>query len=385
MKVISLDSFENNALSVEEASRILSDLYDDLNSRYSVDLYNCFEDESSPAYKFVNLLTNIPDDGVEESKLYMMFLYLYKTLKISLSDLLEYLDENGYSHENLKEWLESNAYYISGLKVAEFYNYINGYSYNGTSVVSYIDKTLLKNTKYVRNSIIKDAYKYKLYPNGIRYSTNPTYFRNYREVYDRYDRIMKEKRSMTFTTTTKIPDEYKDEMVSLLHRTRDYGILGDRALLQTTENSTTIFFKDFLLNSKMYYILEDEYYISTIRDDATKLLDEFIIYFVNHLKEFGLESYDDIDFGKHLQTYIDKYIDILLNTKNILHIHKITFFLLLLKMFYETEPESITNRLAKINDMMDIFSSFKSFLSGMLDSIAKAEQQEKGPRFIVKK
>ena len=64
MKVISLDSFENNTLSVEEASKILSDLYDDLNSRYSADLYNCFEDESSPAYKFVNLLTNIPDDGV---------------------------------------------------------------------------------------------------------------------------------------------------------------------------------------------------------------------------------------------------------------------------------------------------------------------------------
>ncbi len=122
MKVISLDSFENNSLSVEEANKILSDLYADLNSRYSVDLYNCFEDESSPAYKFVNLLTNIPDNGVEESKLYMMFLYLYKTLKISLSDLLEYLDENGYSHENLKEWLENNAYYISGLKVTEFYN-----------------------------------------------------------------------------------------------------------------------------------------------------------------------------------------------------------------------------------------------------------------------
>ena len=385
MKVISLDSFENNSLSVEEANKILSDLYADLNSRYSVDLYNCFEDESSPAYKFVNLLTNIPDNGVEESKLYMMFLYLYKTLKISLSDLLEYLDENGYSHENLKEWLENNAYYISGLKVTEFYNYINGYSYNGTSVVAYIDKTLLKNTKYVRNSIIKDAYKYKLYPNGIRYSTNPTYFRNYREVYDRYDRIMKEKRSMTFSTI-KIPDEYKDEMVNLLHRTRDYGILGDRALLQTTENSTTIFFKDSLLNSKMYYILEDEYYISTIRDDATKLLDEFIIYFVNHLKEFGLDSYDEIDFGKHLQTYIDKYIDILLNTKNILHIHKITFFLLLLKMFdpASIDQDSITNRLKKIDDMMNIFDSFKAFLSGMLDSIAKAEEG-KSPRFIIKK
>ena len=184
----------------------------------------------------------------------------------------------------------------------------------------------------------------------------------------------------------EIPDEYKDEMVSLLHRTRDYGILGDRALLQTTENSTTIFFKDSLLNSKMYYILEDEYYISTIRDDATKLLDEFIIYFVNHLKEFGLDSYDKIDFGKHLQTYIDKYIDILLNTKNILHIHKITFFLLLLKMFdpASIDLDSITNRLKKIDDMMNIFDSFKAFLSGMLDSIAKAEEG-KSPRFIIKK
>ena len=54
-------------------------------------------------------------------------------------------------------------------------------------------------------------------------------------------------------------------------------------------------------------------------------------------------------------------------------------------MFYETEPESITNRLAKINDMMSIFDSIKSFLSGMLDSIAKAEEQEKGPRFFIKK
>lgn len=378
MKVISLDSFEDNILTKLEADKILSDLYSELDSKYSTDLYKCFEDENSPAYKFVNLITNIPDNGVEEAKIYMVFLYLYSRLKISLTDLLSYLEEFGYYHENLKEWLEDNAYYLRGLKVAEFYKYINGYPYsgpyNGRSVVSYIDNVLLKDTKYVKNTITRNTHKYKVYPNGIRYSTNNTYFRNYREVYDEYDKVMKENGNVSFMTTTEIPDIYKDEMNTLLTRTLSYGILSDRALLQKTKNSTVIFFKDALLNSKICYILDDEYYISTVRDDASKLLDEFIIYLVNHLEEFDLTSYDDINFGEDLKTYIDRYVDILLNTKNILHIHKITFFLLLLKMFYSTD---VSSKLEIINNIMSTFDSFKSHLSGILKSISK------NPRFIL--
>lgn len=373
MKVISLDSFEDNILTKLEADKILSDLYSELDSKYSTDLYKCFEDENSPAYKFVNLITNIPDNGVEEAKIYMVFLYLYNRLKISLTDLLSYLEEFGYYHDNLKEWLEDNAYYLKGLKVVEFYKYINGYPYNGRSVVSYIDNDLLKNTKYVKNTITRNTHKYKVYPNGIRYSTNNTYFRNYREVYDEYDKLMKENGNVSFMTTAEIPDIYKDEMDTLLTRTLSYGILSDRALLQKTKNSTVIFFKDALLNSKICYILDDEYYISTVRDDASKLLDEFIIYLVNHLEEFDLTSYDDINF-EDLKTYINKYIDILLNTKNILHIHKITFFLLLLKMFDSTD---VTGKLELINNIMSVFDSFKSYLLGILKSISK------NPRFIL--
>ena len=373
MKVISLDSFEDNILTKLEADKILSDLYSELDSKYSTDLYKCFEDENSPAYKFVNLITNIPDNGVEEAKIYMVFLYLYDRLKISLTDLLSYLEKFGYYHENLKEWLEDNAYYLKGLKIVEFYKYINGYSYNGTSVISYIDNDLLKNTKYVKNTITRNTHKYKVYTKGIRNSTNNTYFRNYREVYDEYDKVMKENRNVSFMTTTEIPDIYKDEMDTLLTRTLSYGILSDRALLQKTKNSTVIFFKDALLNSKICYILDDEYYISTVRDDASKLLNEFIIYLVNHLEEFDLASYDDINF-EDLKTYINRYVDILLNTKNILHIHKITFFLLLLKMFDSTD---VSGKLELINNIMSFFDSFKSHLLGILKSISK------NPRFIL--
>ena len=398
MKVISLDSFEDNILTKLEADKILSDLYSDLDSKYSTDLYKCFEDENSPAYKFVNLITNIPDNGVEEAKIYMVFLYLYNRLKISLTDLLSYLEEFGYYHENLKEWLEDNAYYLKGLKVVEFYKYINGYPYNGTSVISYIDNVLLKNAKYVKNTITRNTHKYKVYPNGIRYSTNNTYFRNYREVYDEYDKVMKvlmkQRGTEHFITTTedetKIPaiykdiyKIYKDEMYTLLTRTLSYGILSDRALLQKTKNSTVTFFKDALLNSKICYILDDEYYISTVRDDASKLLDEFIIYLVNHLEEFDLASYDDINF-EDLKTYINKYVDILLNAKNILHIHKITFFLLLLKMFYSTEEESISNKLWIVDNIKRDFDSFKIYLSEILGSlISKYDPLSPGPRFIL--
>ena len=292
---------------------------------------------------------------------------MYNKLKISLTDLLSYLEEFGYYHENLKEWLEDNAYYLKGLKVVEFYKYINGYPYNGRSVVSYIDNVLLKDAKYVKNTITRNTHKYKVYPNGIRYSTNNTYFRNYREVYDEYDKLMKENGNVSFMTTTEIPDIYKDEMDTLLTRTLSYGILSDRALLQKTKNSTVIFFKDPLLNSKICYILDDEYYISTVRDDASKLLDEFIIYLVNHLEEFDLASYDDINFGEDLKTYINRYVDILLNTKNILHIHKITFFLLLLKMFDSTD---VSGKLKIIDNITSAFDSFKSHLSGILKSIS---------------
>ena len=387
MKVISLDSFDDNILTKLEADKILSDLYSELDSKYSTDLYKCFEDENSPAYKFVNLITNIPDNGVEEAKIYTVFLYLYNRLKISLTDLLSYLEEFGYYHENLKEWLEDNAYYLRGLKVVEFYKYINGYPYNGRSVASYIDNDLLKNTKYVKNTITRNTHKYKVYPNGIRYSINNTYFRNYREVYDEYDKLMKENGNVNFITTAKIPDIYKDEIDTLLTRTLSYGILSDRALLQKTKNSTIIFFKDSLLNSKICYILDDEYYISTVRDDASKLLDEFIIYLVNHLEEFDLASYDDINFSEDLKTYINRYVDILLNTKNILHIHKITFFLLLLKMFDSTD---VSGKLEMINDIMSTFDSFKSHLLGILKSISKASipesstpEESKDPRFIL--
>ena len=76
-------------------------------------------------------------------------------------------------------------------------------------------------------------------------------------------------------------------------------------------------------------------------------------------------------------------IDILLKTKNILHIHKITFFLLLLKMFDSTtiDQDSITNRLKKIDDMMNIFDSFKAFLSSFLKKCSYAWKTK--PKFII--
>ena len=378
MKVIRLDSFENSILSTTEVNKILSDLYSELDSKYSTDLYKCFEDENSPAYKFVNLITNIPDNGVEEAKIYMVFLYLYNRLKISLTDLLSYLEEFGYYHKNLKEWLEDNAYYLRGLKVVEFYKYINGYPYNGKSVVSYIDNVLLKDTKYVKNTITRNTHKYKVYPNGIRYSINNTYFRNYREVYDEYDRIMKSMNisASNFITTNNIPAIYKDEIETLLRRTLAYGVLSDRALLQKTENSTIKFFQDTLLDSKIHYILDDEYYISRLRDDVSKLLDEFIIYFVNHLEEFNLSNYEDIDFSTDLKTYIDKYVNILLNKKNILYIHKIAFFLLLLQMF----TGSIDERLSIVNNIMSVFDNFKLHLSEIISSFISSSNS----RFIKK-
>lgn len=380
MKVISLDSFENNILSTTEVNRILSDLYSDLNARYSSNLYNCFEDENSSPYKLVNLITNIPDDGIEESKLYVLFLYLYDRLTISIADLLSYLDETGYTHENLRNWLEDNAYYLSGLKVLEFYKYINGYSYNGQSVITYIDRTILTNSTYVKNNIVKNSYKYKIYPNGIKYSTNNTYFRNYREVYDEYDSLMKSMNisASNFITTNDIPAIYKDDIETLLRRTLAYGVLSDRALLQKTENSTITFFQDALLDSKIHYILDDEYYISRLRDDASKLLDEFIIYFVNHLEEFGLSNYKNINFSTGLKTYFDKYVDILLNKKNILYIHKITFFLLLLKMFGETD--SINRRLSIVDNIMSVFNNFKEQLSDTINRIVSSQNS----RFIRK-
>lgn len=384
MKVISLDSFENNILSTTEVNKILSDLYSDLNARYSSDLYNCFEDENSSPYKLINLITNIPDDGIEESKLYVLFLYLYDRLSISIADLLSYLDEAGYSHENLRNWLEDNAYYLSGLKVSEFYKYINGYSYNGQSVITYIDRTLLTNSTYVKNNMVKNAYKYKVYPNGIKYSTNNTYFRNYREVYDEYDRIMKNMNisPSNFITTDRIPDIYKDDIDTLLRRTLAYGVLSDRALLQKTENSTIKFFQDSLLDSKIRYILDDEYYISRLRDDVSKLLDEFIIYFVNHLEEFDISNYEDIDFSTELKTYFYKYVNILLNKKNILYIHKITFFLLLLRMFTLTEEEttSVDNGLSIVNDIKSVFDNFKAQLSDTINRIVSSQNS----RFIRK-
>ena len=140
---------------------------------------------------------------------YIWCFYICNRLKISLTDLLSYLEEFGYYHENLKEWLEDNAYYLRGLKVVEFYKYINGYPYNGRSVISYIDNVLLKDTKYVKNTITRNTHKYKVYPNGIRYSINNTYFRNYREVYDEYDKLMKENGNVNFTHDFK-NEEYKN-------------------------------------------------------------------------------------------------------------------------------------------------------------------------------